>query len=98
MAALFVPFFYIVDAAKSDGVENSSSLISIIGITNTFGRIACGYAADFPRINSLFLNNICLCLCAVALIAVPLCHTFVTYTIASVVFGIGLGIKMIFFY
>ncbi|KAL7030158.1 hypothetical protein ACKWTF_006550 [Chironomus riparius] len=91
MAALFVPFFYIVDSAKQQGIENPSSLISIIGITNTFGRIACGYVADFPAVNSLLLNNCCLVLCAVALAAVPLCTTFAMYMIASVVFGIGLA-------
>ena len=96
MAALFVPFFYIVDSAKQQGIENPSSLISIIGITNTFGRIACGYVADFPVVNSLLLNNCCLVLCAVALAAVPLCTTFAMYMIAAVVFGIGLGKKRFF--
>ena len=91
MAALFVPFFYIVDSAKQQGIDNPSSLISIIGITNTFGRIACGYVADFPSVNSLLLNNCCLVLCAVALVAVPICTTFAMYMVASVVFGIGLG-------
>ncbi|XP_070491852.1 monocarboxylate transporter 14-like isoform X1 [Chironomus tepperi] len=91
MAALFVPFFYIVDSAKQLNIENPSSLISIIGITNTFGRIACGYVADFPAVNSLLLNNCCLVLCAIALAAVPLCTTYAMYMIASVVFGIGLA-------
>lgn len=91
MGALFVPFFYIVDAATKDGISNADSLISIIGATNIFGRIAAGWIADLPSVNSLFLNNICLVLCGVAVIALSVCHTFVTYTIAAVVFGIGLG-------
>jgi hypothetical protein len=91
MAALFVPFFYIVESAKAQGIENPSSLISIIGITNPFGRIACGYVADFPSVNSLLLNNLCLCLCAVALAAVPMCISFTAYIAAAIVFGIGLG-------
>jgi hypothetical protein len=95
MAALFVPFFYIVDSAKQEGIENPSSLISIIGLTNTFGRIACGYVADFPSVNSLFLNNICLCLCAIALAIIPLVHTFATYTAAAVLFGVGLGKQLV---
>ncbi|KOB68009.1 putative transmembrane transport, partial [Operophtera brumata] len=39
MAGLYVPFVYIVDAAMLNGVEASqaSFLLSIIGITNTFG-------------------------------------------------------------
>lgn len=97
MAALFVPFFYIVDSAKQQGIDNASSLISIIGITNTFGRIACGYVADFPAVNSLLLNNCCLILCAVALAAIPLCVTLTMYMIAAVVFGVGLGRNYVIF-
>ncbi|KAG5682924.1 hypothetical protein PVAND_012242 [Polypedilum vanderplanki] len=91
MAALFVPFFFIVDSATKEGIENPTSLISIIGLTNTFGRIACGYVADFPSVNSLFLNNICLCLCAISLAIIPFLHTFATYMGAAVLFGVGLA-------
>lgn len=50
------------------GVEPSqaSFLLSIIGITNTFGRIACGWVADFPWVDSLLLNNICLIIATVS--------------------------------
>ncbi|XP_028172095.1 monocarboxylate transporter 12-like [Ostrinia furnacalis] len=67
MAGLYVPFVYIVDAAMMNGVEagKASFLLSIIGITNTIGRIACGWVADFPWMDSLLLNNLCLVIATV---------------------------------
>ena len=51
MAGLYIPFFYIVEAAKKKGVDENlaSFLLSVIGITNTVGRIACGFIADFSK-------------------------------------------------
>lgn len=75
MAGLYVPFVYLVDMAKQSGIEagQASFLISIIGITNTFGRVICGYVADFPWVDSLFLNNICLVVCTIAVALTPAC-------------------------
>ncbi|XP_044740488.1 uncharacterized protein LOC123301696 isoform X2 [Chrysoperla carnea] len=93
MAGLYVPFVYLVDAAIQSGIEpNSASfLISIIGITNTVGRIACGYFADFPWVNSLLLNNICLVISTVAVSATPFCQSYVSYIIMSIFFGIAVS-------
>lgn len=66
-------------------------LISIIGLTNIFARIACGFLADFPQVNSLLFNNLCLVLCAVSTAAISLCNTFSLYAAVSVSFGIGLA-------
>ncbi|XP_012273291.1 monocarboxylate transporter 3 isoform X2 [Orussus abietinus] len=93
MAGLYVPFVYLVDAAVLDGIEpNSASfLLSIIGITNTFGRVACGYVADFPQVDSLLLNNICLIISTVAVAATPFCHTYAAYIVMSIFFGIAIS-------
>src|SRR5437016_3061226 len=40
--------------------ETSAYLLSIIGITNTVGRIVCGWLSDRPWVNALFINNIAL--------------------------------------
>lgn len=66
-------------------------MISTIGITNTFSRIICGYIADFPQVNSLFLNNICLVISTIAVAAVPFCTTFTHYMVMSIFFGIAIG-------
>lgn len=93
MAGLYVPFFYLVDAAKISGIEpdSASFLISIIGITNTIGRVVCGYVADFPQVNSLFLNNICLLICTVSVFLTPLCVGYGAYVAMSVFFGIAIS-------
>ncbi len=118
MAALYIPFFYLVDAAKESvsgsskdqfsfnnlfllnqqGIDkdNASFLISIIGITNTFARIICGYVSDFPSVDSLFLNNCCLVLGAISVGIIPLCSGFTSYVIAAVLFGLAIGKKLFF--
>lgn len=91
MAGLYVPFVYLVDAAQVDGIDQSSAsfLISIIGITNTFGRIACGYVADFPWVNSLFLNNICLVISTLSVGLTPFCSSYESYIVMSFFFGLA---------
>lgn len=93
MAGLYVPFVYLVDATKDAGIDadSASFLISIIGITNTFGRIVCGYVADFPSVNSLFLNNVCLLVCTIAVILTPLCASYGAYVTMSVFFGLAVS-------
>lgn len=74
------------------GIERSSAsfLLSIIGITNTIGRVACGYFADFPWVNALFVNNICLVISTVAVAVTPFCHTYGGYITIAIAFGIAI--------
>ncbi|XP_066138373.1 monocarboxylate transporter 14 isoform X1 [Euwallacea fornicatus] len=93
MAGLYVPFVYLADCAKSNGVNDTyaSLLISIIGITNTVGRVACGYFADFPQVNALMVNNICLVISTIAVAATPLCHSYASYVVMAIAFGIAVS-------
>ncbi|XP_025207617.1 uncharacterized protein LOC112603314 isoform X2 [Melanaphis sacchari] len=95
MAGLYVPFVYLVDAAKesSSSIDSSqaSFLLSIIGITNTIGRVVCGFVADFPWVDSLFLNNICLLISTAAVAATPFCVTYTHYVIMAIFFGIAVS-------
>ncbi|XP_065156423.1 monocarboxylate transporter 14 isoform X2 [Atheta coriaria] len=93
MAGLYVPFVYLVECAKLDGIdkESASFLISIIGITNTFGRIACGYFADFPQVNALFVNNICLVISTIAVALTPFCHSYGAYITMAIFFGLAIS-------
>ncbi|XP_043507642.1 monocarboxylate transporter 3 isoform X5 [Frieseomelitta varia] len=93
MAGLYVPFVYLLDAAVLDNIDKTlaSYLVSIIGITNTLGRVACGYIADFPQVDSLLLNNICLIISTVAVAAIPFCHSYPAYIIMSILFGIAIS-------
>ncbi|XP_026743839.1 monocarboxylate transporter 12 isoform X2 [Trichoplusia ni] len=93
MAGLYVPFVYIVDAARLSGVEPSqaSFLLSIIGITNTFGRIICGWVADFPWMDSLLLNNVCLVIATISVGLTPFCYSYATYVAIAIAFGIAIS-------
>lgn len=93
MAGLYVPFVYIVDAATLKGVEPSqaSFLLSIIGITNTFGRIICGWVADFPWMDSLLLNNVCLIIATISVGLTPFCYSYATYIAVAIAFGIAIS-------
>ncbi|XP_030762100.1 monocarboxylate transporter 3 isoform X3 [Sitophilus oryzae] len=93
MAGLYVPFVYLVDYARANQIEatKASFLLSIIGITNTVGRVACGYFADFPQVNALLVNNVCLVISTIAVAATPLCHSYPAYIAAAVAFGIAVS-------
>lgn len=93
MAGLYVPFVYLVDAAVLDGIEQNSAsfLISIIGITNTVGRIVCGYVADFPSVDALFMNNVCLVISTFAVSLTPFCHSYAAYVAMAIAFGIAVA-------
>lgn len=64
-------------------------MLSIIGITNTFGRVICGYIADLPWVDALFLNNVCLLVSSISVAATPFCHTYAQFIIMAVFFGIA---------
>ncbi|XP_034952770.1 monocarboxylate transporter 12 isoform X2 [Chelonus insularis] len=93
MAGLYVPFVYLVDAAVQDGIDKNeaSFLLSIIGITNTVGRVICGFVADFPQVDSLLLNNICLAVSTISVALTPLCHTYYAYITMSIFFGTAIS-------
>ncbi|XP_030373139.1 monocarboxylate transporter 4 [Scaptodrosophila lebanonensis] len=93
MAGLYVPFVYLVDAAKEHGIakNDAAMLLSIIGITNTVGRVFCGWVADLPQVNSLLLNNICLLISTVAVTLTPLCYSYGAYITMAVFFGIAIS-------
>lgn len=93
MAGLYVPFVYLVNAAMDHGIakNDAAMLVSIIGITNTVGRVVCGWVADLPQVNSLLLNNICLLISTVAVSLTPLCYSYSAYIAMSIAFGIAIS-------
>lgn len=63
----YVPYFCLADHATELGVsrEDSSHLLSIIGIVNTLSRIIWGYISDKPWMNRLWIYNISLIVCGI---------------------------------
>ncbi|XP_035732597.1 monocarboxylate transporter 3-like [Vespa mandarinia] len=60
MMGFYTPFIYLPDRAKMAGIEASSAmfLVSVVGIGNTIGRVACGLAGSIPGVDALVVNNI----------------------------------------
>lgn len=83
---------------SKQGIEKTqaSLLLSIIGITNTFARILFGYVADFPSVDALFLNNICLVLGTISVGLTPFCASFTSYIAVAFFFGLAIGKTFIF--
>ncbi|KAF7491844.1 Monocarboxylate transporter 12 [Sarcoptes scabiei] len=73
LVGFFIPFIYLSDRAKLLGCspEKCAFILSVIGITNTLGRVICGWASD-SRVNALMVNNIALTLGGLATIMSPI--------------------------
>ncbi|KAF7488829.1 Monocarboxylate transporter 12-B [Sarcoptes scabiei] len=105
MMGFYVPFVYITQFAVSSvkngdrfvSPDQAAFLISIIGITNTFGRLLFGYLSDQItkngsifgiKITALGLNNICVILSGIAIILAPFCTTYFLVIIDCILFGL----------
>jgi len=89
----FVPFMFLAARAIQNGVDKDSAsrLLSIIGITNTIGRVICGWVADHPKVNVLLLNNISLTVCGAVTILSPLFQSYEMLIVYSCLFGISIA-------
>ncbi|CAL8110736.1 unnamed protein product [Orchesella dallaii] len=91
MLGFYVPFVYLIDAAVLKGVDADSAafLLSIIGVTNTIGRVVSGMVSDLPQVNSLFMNNVCILLSGVCVFVVPFCgSSYYAYVGVAIFFGL----------
>ncbi|CAH1236657.1 unnamed protein product [Diabrotica balteata] len=91
--ALYIPFDFLVEAAVKDGIDKSkaSLLISFMGITNTVGRIICGFVADFPKVNTLLVNNICMIIMTIAIGSAGFCHDYLSYSAMALINGCAMA-------
>lgn len=89
----FIPFMFLAARAENSGVdkESASFLLSIIGITNTVGRVVCGALSDHPKVNVLLVNNAALTVCGVTTILTPLFPDYVMLIVYAAIFGFGIG-------
>jgi hypothetical protein len=46
--------------------------------------------ADFPSVNSLFLNNMSLVVSTIAVSATPLCNSYAAYVTVAIFFGLAI--------
>uniref|UniRef100_A0A0R3S5T5 MFS domain-containing protein n=1 Tax=Elaeophora elaphi TaxID=1147741 RepID=A0A0R3S5T5_9BILA len=89
MLGFYVPFMFLIDMAVAKGHTKGSGslLLSVIGITNTVGRIAFGWLADRGWLSALTINNFALLGCGVLTCLCPLLPGYGGLMVYSILFG-----------
>lgn len=99
--AFYVPFVYLtLHAATIDppiDSKDASFFLSVIGITNTAGRVFYGWLSDRGWVRPITINNVTLILCGILTLFVPLMTSYVLLMIYSAVFGFLIGKMFVFF-
>merc|ERR550532_3662718 len=68
-------------------VEDAAFLVSIIGISNTLGRVISGWISDFSWVNSLVVTNSAILLSALTVFLFPYCTSYASLVIMALLFG-----------
>ncbi|XP_076435356.1 monocarboxylate transporter 14-like [Babylonia areolata] len=87
---------YLPNLAVSKGIprDQAASLISIVGITNTVGRILAGLFTDLVRVRSIWLYVTSLFLAAAVNYVMPWCDSFALLAVAAAVFGLCMAVAV----
>ena len=90
-----MPYVYLVDKAidMSVSVDAAAFLLSIIGISRTIGQIALGFLGDLPKISAVQLYGVSIAITGLATLLVPLCLSYSTLSLYSVVFGFFISVE-----
>ncbi|XP_046387669.1 monocarboxylate transporter 10 [Ischnura elegans] len=94
MMGFFVPFMFLAERAESLGMEKGTAvlLVSVVGITNTIGRVVCGMVSSFyPKANALLLNNAAVTVAGISTLAAPISSTMGYQFFYSSIFGLSIA-------
>ncbi|XP_005109624.2 uncharacterized protein LOC101862144 isoform X3 [Aplysia californica] len=94
LLAFFVPYFYLPEKGRMMGMSADSAtfLISIVGITNTVGRVVSGWFADRPWVNTLYMNNVALVVAGISLLMCPACEDQIMLAVVAATYGLSLAV------
>lgn len=81
-----VPYVFLNDIAKEDGIENPAFIISTLGIVNTFGQIIYGFIGD-KNIDLTILYGVSIIFSGLAIMVVPWFMSFIPLCIIGGLFG-----------
>jgi len=90
MIGFYTPFVYLPSmAAQYDdiSVEDAAFLVSVIGVSNTIGRVLSGWVSDFAWVNSLVVTNIAIILSALCVFVFPFCSSYASFVTVALLFG-----------
>lgn len=90
MLGFYTPFVYLPNMAVLRGipVEDANFLISIIGISNTVGRVLAGWISDFKWVNSQVVTILAILLSGVSVFVLPFCNSYATFVTIALLFGL----------
>ena len=87
----YVPFVYLPSMASSNqdiSMDQAAFLLSIIGISNTLGRLLSGWISDFYWVDSLFVVNGSLILSSICVFVFPFITSYTGFIILGILFGL----------
>ena len=84
-----VPYMFTPDKAMQMGIseKEASFLVSIIGITSTFGQVIIGYIGDLQKVNTVVLYSILTTIAGIFTILVPWFTTYAWLCTFSASYG-----------
>jgi len=91
--SLYIPFTHLPSAAENSGLspEEGAMLVSIIGLTNTFGRVLAGWVADQPWLRPLYMTTLVVCCASSILFVFAVCTLMWHYAVLAALFGLFTG-------
>jgi len=91
--ALYIGYTYLPAMAGQAGLSKPDAhfLISIVGISNTLGRIFSGWLADIRWTSALGITIITAALACVCCFILPFGHTYTSLVLLSVLFGAAIS-------
>ncbi|XP_046745469.1 monocarboxylate transporter 12-like isoform X2 [Diprion similis] len=94
MMGFYTPFTYLPDRAITSGIDEGTAtfLLSVIGITNTIGRVSCGIVTSLPGVNALLVNNVFISIAGIATIGSGLSFSEEYQFLYAAVFGFSISV------
>uniref|UniRef100_A0A0K0EWS9 MFS domain-containing protein n=1 Tax=Strongyloides venezuelensis TaxID=75913 RepID=A0A0K0EWS9_STRVS len=89
MLGFYVPFVYLINLAELRGSSksNSSLFLSMMGVSNTLGRVITGWVADKPWCVALTFNNASLVIGGILLFLMPFTTGFYGLMTITILYG-----------
>lgn len=91
--AVYITYTYLPSMAESLGYSTSqaSLLISVVGITNTVGRVFSGWVSDLPQFSALAITIVASLLSSIFPVLMPLAPSYTWLAVLAGVFGFVLA-------
>lgn len=89
LMAVYTTYTYLPSMAESSGFSSyeASLLISVIGVTNTVGRIVSGWVTDLPQVSALVTTILALVLSSTLPCLLPLTTSYPVLVTLTAIYG-----------